>query len=86
MSFLSQNNFARAPPNQAPYCSEFCKVTEDFLFNFDPVQGPMTEAISTCEYIYNMFSVRFSIMYTVYAVSIHLSLLIECEIVRAGEG
>ena len=46
----------------------------------------MTEAISTCEYIYNMFSVRFSIMYTVYAVSIHLSLLIECEIVRAGEG
>ena len=25
-------------------------------------------------------------MYTVYAVSIHLSLLIECEIVRADEG
>ena len=76
-------------PATKHHCSEFCKVAENFLFTFDSVQGPRTEAIFTCEYISNLFSVFdyvYRKLYTVYAVSIHLSLFIECEIVQAAEG
>ena len=71
MSALSSSNFAGSPRDQKHLCSEFCKVAENFLFSFDSVQGPRTEAIFTCEYISNLFSVFdyvYRKLYTVYAV------------------
>ena len=68
MSALSSSNFAGSPRDQKHHCSEFCKVAENFLFTFDSVQGPRTEAIFTCEYISSLLSVWFLIMYTVYWV------------------